>query len=886
MDFRCNEKRKSGMKGILCALSVLCLLSCSSVADRPGQRWTAEKASEWYAGHEWIAGCNFIPGYAVNQLEMWQEETFDPEAIDRELGWAEDLGFNCMRVFLHHVLWETDPEGFKERIDRYLDISDSHGISTMFVFLDDCWNESYAPGKQPEPQQGVHNSGWVKDPGILYFGPCGSGSEYAVDTTKIVSVLEDYVKDILETFRKDDRILAWDLYNEPGGGQDPDRYWERSFPLLKSIFGWAREVGPDQPLTAGIWNAALGKMNVWQIEHSDIITYHTYEGPGPHRHLIDTLRHYGRPMICTEYMARTQGSTFQSIMPILKREGVGAINWGLVAGKTNTIYAWATPLDHEPEVWFHDILRSDGTPYSREETDCIKSFTGKSLPVIPYPESVSWKDGTCDITGADIVCHGLSAEEKAVAETFAAGLKSSFPGKGKVSVHFYHERSLPDEAYRIDVMRDRIDIYAGSVSGTLYAANTLRQMAGMGIREPAGRNSRIPCVSIADSPRFGYRGMHLDCSRHFFSIAEVKKLLDLMSYYKLNRFHWHLTDDQGWRIEIKKYPLLTETGAWRNGTMIGHDMESNDGIRYGGYYTQEQLKEVVEYADSLCIEVIPEFDLPAHMVSALTAYPYLGCTGGPYNLLTVWDIAKDVLCAGKESSFEFIEDVLDEICSIFPSEYIHIGGDECPKIRWENCPYCQSRIKELGLEDTGEWSAEHYLQNYVTSRVQKILASKGRKIIGWDEILDGSLDAGATVMSWRGTAGGIKAAENGFDAIMTPCDYCYLDYCQSDRPELEPPGIGNYVPIEKCYAFEPLDGIPDEAKEHILGVQCNLWTEFIATDEHLEYMLLPRLLAISEVQWSSPGIKDFNRFKATLLTSHLPSLEHSGYNYCHVVEQE
>ena len=368
------------MNKLLYVPVLLAVLSCASAGDGAGERWTAEEANEWYDSHRWIAGCNFIPSYAINQLEMWQENTFDADVIDRELGWAEELGFNCMRVFLHHLLWETDRDGFIDRIDRYLDISSGHGISTMFVFLDDCWNEKYAPGKQPEPQRGVHNSGWVKDPGILYFGPSGSGCRYAEDTTAIVRVLEAYVKDIMTVFRDDDRILMWDLYNEPGGGQDPDRYWERSFPLLKSVFGWAREVAPSQPLTAGIWSANLGEMNVWQIEHSDIITYHTYEGPGPHRHLIDTLRHYGRPMICTEYMARTQGSTFQSIMPMLREENIGAINWGLVAGKTNTVFAWATPLDaDEPEIWFHDILRQDGTPYSREETDCIMALTGKGV---------------------------------------------------------------------------------------------------------------------------------------------------------------------------------------------------------------------------------------------------------------------------------------------------------------------------------------------------------------------------------------------------------------------------------------------------------------------------------------------------------------------------
>lgn len=874
------------------AVSILLLffvVSCNNaIDDSSGCRWTVERAEEWYADQGWLSGCDYIPSYAVNQLEMWQEDTFDPGTIDRELGWAEDLGFNCMRVFLHHLLWETDKEGFKDRIDRYLEISSDHGISTMFVFLDDCWNESYGAGRQPAPRKGVHNSGWVKDPGILYFGPCGTGCRYADDTTETVSVLEAYVKDIMSTFKNDRRILAWDLYNEPGGGQDPDRYWERSFPLLKSVFGWAREVNPSQPVTAGIWNARLGEMNVWQIEHSDIITYHTYEGPEQHQHMIDTLKSYGRPLICTEYMARTQGSTFRSIMPMLKREGIGAINWGLVAGKTNTVYQWESlPGSEEPEIWFHDILRKDGTPYSLEEAECIRTLNGKNLSVVPYPEKVTPRTGYCDISGARVsMGAGMTAKEKDMISVFAEELETSeAPKKGKTSIRFRSDTSFPEEAYEINVDRDGIEVRSGDASGTLYAINTLRQMMGMGPGAGAGyKVMTIPCASISDSPRFRYRGMLLDCSRHFFTLDEVKKLLDLMSYYKLNRFHWHLTDDQGWRVEIAQYPRLTEVGAWRNGTMIGHDPDSNDGIRYGGYYTKDQLKEVVAYADSLCIEIIPEFDLPAHMVSALTAYPYLGCTGGPYELLTVWDIAPDILCAGKESSFEFVNNVLDVLCEVFPSEYIHIGGDECPKIRWKDCPYCQARIKELGLEDDDVWTAEHYLQNYVTSRVQSYLASKGRRIIGWDEILEGNLAPGATVMSWRGTEGGIKASELGFDVIMTPDDYCYLDYCQSDHPEFEPIGIGNYVPVEKCYGYEPYDGIPEEARHHILGVQCNLWTEFIATDSHLEYMLLPRLLAISEVQWTVPENKSYERFRSSLLYSQLPALSLSGYNYCHLIE--
>jgi len=324
---------------------------------------------------KWVAGCDFIPSNCINQLEMWQAESFDPQTIDKELGWAEDLGFNVMRVFLHHLVWEADRDGFVDRINQYLDISSSHGISTMFVFLDDCWDEKAALGPQHAPIKGVHNSGWLKDPGILYFGPCGSGCQYAEDTTAIVKELETYVKDIMTTFKDDDRIFCWDLYNEPGGGQDPDRYWTRSFPLLKDIFRWAREVSPSQPITAGVWNSALGEMNVWQIENSDILTYHTYEPLESHKHAIDTIKKYGKPMVCTEYMARTQGSTFQTILPMLKAEGIGAINWGFVSGKTNTIFPWESKEgSEEPELWFHDVLRGDGTPYNVEETELIKSI--------------------------------------------------------------------------------------------------------------------------------------------------------------------------------------------------------------------------------------------------------------------------------------------------------------------------------------------------------------------------------------------------------------------------------------------------------------------------------------------------------------------------------
>ena len=313
--------------------------------------------------------------------------------------------------------------------------------------------------------------------------------------------------------------------------------------------------------------------------------------------------------------------------------------------------------------------------------------------------------------------------------------------------------------------------------------------------------------------------------------------------------------------------------------MVKKDWNSNDGVRYGGYYTQEQMRDIVAYAESLGITVIPEIDLPGHMMGALAAYPHLGCTGGPYEVWTRWGISDQVLCPGKEDMFKFLEDVFTELMDIFPSEYIHIGGDECPKSEWEKCPECQARIKELGIKATKGHTAEQYLQNYVTARVQKFLNDHGRKIIGWDEILEGDLAKGATVMSWRGVKGGIQASSMGFDVIMTPNTYCYFDYYQSQDMEKEPFGIGGDLPLEKVYGYEPLEGLDAEQQKHILGVQANLWTEYIATPEHLEYMLLPRLDALSEIQWCDPSRKDVERLKTALKDNLFKIYDTMGYNY-------
>ncbi len=331
------------------------------------KRWSEEKANEWYANKTWYRGANFNPSTAINQLETWQAETFDPTTIDRELGWAEEIGFNCMRVYLHHLAWEVDKDGFKDRMNQYLEIADKHGIKTVFVIFDDCWNPTYKAGVQPAPKPGVHNSGWVQDPGSIIRDTAGN-----INNT-LVTELEAYVKDILSSFSSDKRILLWDLYNEPGNSNHKNN----SMYLLEKVFAWAYEVRPSQPVSAGVWNKKLKDLNKFQLEHSDIITYHNYDGPEQHQKTIDSLKTYNRPMICTEYMARRNNSLFTNIMPILKENKIGAINWGLVAGKSNTIFAWDTPLPDvkEPELWFHDIFRTDGTPFSQEEIDFIKDIT-------------------------------------------------------------------------------------------------------------------------------------------------------------------------------------------------------------------------------------------------------------------------------------------------------------------------------------------------------------------------------------------------------------------------------------------------------------------------------------------------------------------------------
>ena len=400
------------------------------------------------------------------------------------------------------------------------------------------------------------------------------------------------------------------------------------------------------------------------------------------------------------------------------------------------------------------------------------------------------------------------------------------------------------EGYVLTVKADRVTLNGQTENGVFYGIQTLRKSIPA---ETKATSILLPAGSIQDEPRFSYRGMHLDVGRHFFPIEFVKKYIDLLALHNMNTFHWHLTEDQGWRIEIKKYPKLTEIGAWRDRTVIGRNTEEYDNTRYGGFYTQEQAKEIVKYAGERYITVIPEVDLPGHMLAALAAYPEMGCTGGPYEVCPRWGVFEDVLCIGNEKSMQFLEDVMAEIIDIFPSKYIHIGGDEAPRTRWEKCPKCQARIRTEKLKADKNHTAEDRLQSYCMTRIEKLLNSKGRQIIGWDEILEGDVAPNATVMSWRGSAGGIKAAQLGHDVIMTPNDYCYFDYYQSEDTRHEPFAIGGFVPLEKVYSLNPTASLTEEQAKHILGTQANLWTEYIPTSEQVEYMVLPRMAALAEV---------------------------------------
>jgi hexosaminidase len=410
-----------------------------------------------------------------------------------------------------------------------------------------------------------------------------------------------------------------------------------------------------------------------------------------------------------------------------------------------------------------------------------------------------------------------------------------------------------EEGYELKIGENSILIASKNSKGAFYAVQSLLQLMPI---KSNGLAIAIPCLELQDEPQFKYRGMHLDVGRHFFSVDFIKKYIDLMARLKMNTFHWHLTEDQGWRIEIKKYPKLQEIAAFRNETLVGHYNDQPhkfDGKKYGGFYTQEQIKEVVAYANTRQVTIIPEIEMPGHSQAAIAAYPALGCTGEQVEVATKWGVFDEVYCP-KESTFKFLEDVIDEVVTLFPGKYIHIGGDEAPKTNWKRCAHCQRLIKEKGLKD------EHGLQSYFIARMEKYINTKGKQIIGWDEILEGGLAPNATVMSWRGTSGAIEAAKEGHDVILTPGSHCYFDHYQSED-ENEPLAIGGFLPLEKVYHFNPIPKeLTEEESKYVLGAQGNVWTEYMKTEKQVEYMAFPRVVALSEVVWSSPENKNYSDF--------------------------
>ncbi|WP_302996168.1 glycoside hydrolase family 20 protein [Coprobacter fastidiosus] len=526
---------------------------------------------------------------------------------------------------------------------------------------------------------------------------------------------------------------------------------------------------------------------------------------------------------------------------------------------------------------------------------CKRQNVPNTYSVIPYPNSLVQEDGTFVFNKkTKMICtSSLDSASQEVVRNFSAllnnvaGLKTECivdeEKSDKNIVFFDLDTSIADEGYSLDIDPSKIIIKASSAAGFYYAVQSLKQLlpiAVYGDKESVSVEKwEVPCAHIDDAPRFSYRGMHLDVARHFFSVDEVKRYIDLLAMHKLNVFHWHLTDDQGWRIEIKKYPKLTEIGSIRKYTMVEKNFDQYDNTPYGGYYTQDQIRDIVNYAKERFITIIPEVDLPGHMVAALASYPSLGCTGGPYEVQGVWGVHPDVLCAGKEETYEFVTDVLSEVIELFPSRYIHIGGDECPKDRWKKCPLCQARIRKLGLKTDKEHTAEERLQSYFMTRVEKFLNENNRQIIGWDEILEGGAAPNATVMSWRGTDGGVQAAKLRHNVVMTPNTYLYFDYYQSEDTQTEPLAIGSYVPLERVYDFEPVpDTLDNDSKKYILGAQANLWTEYISDFKQVEYMLLPRLDALSEVQWTQPENKNWVNF-LDRLQHNIQVYDLKGYNY-------
>lgn len=534
------------------------------------------------------------------------------------------------------------------------------------------------------------------------------------------------------------------------------------------------------------------------------------------------------------------------------------------------------------------------------------SVTAGAVSIIPEPQKITQTQSVLPISATEIKVYASTDELKQLAATWAESIKKPFvagdywtetnfhrivsdvvlpsavleKSAKKADVKLSVDKSLAEEQYRLTIdPKDRIVIAGGSAKGVWWGLQSLSQILIESASKAEGGQLKLAGLEIEDWPEFAYRGAMLDCCRHFIPFEDVKKYIDIMAYHKLNTFHWHLTEDQGWRIEIKKYPLLTEIGSKREDTLVNHlrEKEENrvyDGHPHSGFYTQEQARELVAYAAARQITVIPEIEMPGHAEAALASYPYLGCRQTGYVTLPVWGVIPEVFCMGRETTFKFFEDVLDEICEIFPGEYIHIGGDECPRDRWKECPDCQRRMKEEGLTEVGQ------LQGYQLKRVEKYLNAKGRHIIGWDEILESGATPTATVMSWRGPQGGVKAAKMGNKVVMAPNNYFYLDYYQTADPEAnkEPLGIGGYVSLEKCWSFDPFDQLTETEKSYIYGIQANTWTEYMRGIDRVQFMDLPRFCALSAVSWHKDA-QTYPEFLAKVKDSMLKLYQYYGLIY-------
>lgn len=510
--------------------------------------------------------------------------------------------------------------------------------------------------------------------------------------------------------------------------------------------------------------------------------------------------------------------------------------------------------------------------------------------VIPQVQNLSVKDGDVYVFDSSRKLVYDNQDSRRSLELFAQDLEELVGIRPSVAAgtsedakdNVYFTLGLQDggkEAYNINVSSDGILVRAVTPEGIYRATRTLLKSVGT----EKTSSVEFPSAEVSDWPRFGYRGLMLDVSRHFSDVEMVKRTIDMLALHQLNIFHWHLTDDQGWRIEIKSHPELTEVGAWRDDTVVGRYLGGTDyptdGKRHGGFYTQEQIREIVAYAKERYIEIIPEIDLPGHTSAVLAAYPQLGCEDKEYKVANRWGVIRDVLCAGNPASLDLFKDIMDEVCDLFPGKYIHLGGDECVKDRWKACPKCQKKIRELGLKDGSRYSKEDYLQSWFMGEVASFVQSKGKRVIGWDEILEGVPMDDSVIMSWRGTEGGITAARMGHDVVMTPTSDMYFDQSQTLASQLEEIPVGGFINVMKVYSYEPLPAsLTPEQQKHILGCQANVWCEYMPEERIRQYQILPRLAALSEVQWTMPERKNYKDFLKRL-PKMLSIYDHYGYNY-------